>query len=186
MVDTRTHKEVVAGYKAAFAERWPPLPRERMCEGKKPKKTSLPIFTIYTDGSVQPENPGAAGYTAIILPKNSEPREVTGSFEFSTNNRMEVFAAVAGLEALMEPSQVTLISDSKYLVNTMNKGWSQGANHDLWKRLRIQIEKHKVVFEWCKGHAGNTYNELADKLAYSAALTQNNSQIDKGYVVNGR
>jgi len=136
---------------------------------------------IYTDGACK-GNPGAGGYAAILVYKGIE-KEVHGGEKLTTNNRMELLAAIKGLELLKEPCDVTLYSDSKYLVDAINKGWvkswvekgwklSNGKpaqNIDLWERLLEQIKKHKVTFEWVKGHDGHKYNERCDLLAVSEA-----------------
>ena len=109
--------------------------------------------------------------------------EMGGGEPHTTNNRMELTAAIRGLEALKEPCQVRLLSDSQYVVNGIMKGWALrwrannwhrhdkevAGNHDLWDRLLILCEKHSVQLEWVRGHAGNAENECCDKLASLAA-----------------
>jgi len=150
--------------------------------------------TIYTDGGCDP-NPGPGGYGAVLL-ANGGRKELSGGFRLTTNNRMEIMAAIRGLEALSEPCQVTLYSDSEYLVNAMNQGWAQRwkANHwkrnkrekalnvDLWKRLLELCERHQVEFVWVKGHAGTRENERADRLSMMA-LRQGDLPADAGYEI---
>lgn len=121
-------------------------------------------------------------------------KELSGGFLLTTNNRMELFAAIAGLEALTEPCQVRLYSDSEYLVKAMTQGWVQrwkakgwrrtkkekAANVDLWKRLLEACRQHQVEFLWVKGHAGDAENERCDALS-SMALKQPDLPDDPGY-----
>jgi ribonuclease HI len=141
----------------------------------------LPHATIYTDGGCI-GNPGPGGY-GVVLQLSSKTQELSGGFSKTTNNRMELFAAIIGLEALTQPHQVTLFSDSKYLVDAVEKGWvyrwqanrwmrgrkQKTENTDLWKRLLLLLETHKVRFQWVKGHAGDPANERCDQLANNAA-----------------
>lgn len=135
---------------------------------------------IYTDGACR-GNPGRGGYGAILVYGKHE-RELSGGDPNTTNNRMELMAAIVGLEALKEPCAVTLYSDSKYLVDAFvlkwveswkNSGWKRGKdelkNPDLWERLYALAEKHEVTFVWVKGHNGHDYNERCDALATAAA-----------------
>jgi ribonuclease HI len=136
---------------------------------------------IYTDGACR-GNPGAGGY-GVILEYEGNEKEFSEGFPNTTNNRMELTAAIVGLEALKLPCEVTLYSDSKYLVDAIQKGWlknwrakgwkkSDGKtvlNIDLWEKLTVQLEKHNVHFEWVKGHDGHSYNERCDTLATTAA-----------------
>ena len=151
--------------------------------------TSHPKIIIYTDGACI-GNPGPGGY-GVIVTRNGEEQEFSAGFRQTTNNRMEILAAIVGLEAVKKPSQVTLYSDSKYLVDAIskewiytwrNKQWKKGKikNIDLWKRLLPLLEKHEVTVKWVKGHAGHTQNERCDKLANRAAQ---GAQLppDKGY-----
>lgn len=137
----------------------------------------LKQITIYTDGGAEP-NPGPGGYGVVLLYEHHR-KELSGQFRQTTNNRMEVLAAIAGLEALKEPCKVTLYSDSKYLVDAMTKGWVQrwqtndwwrnkkhkAINIDLWERLLSLCDTHQVAFVWVKGHAGNRENERCDQLS---------------------
>ena len=132
---------------------------------------------IYSDGACS-GNPGPGGYGTIIVFKKIE-KEISGGEASTTNNRMELLGAIVGLEALKEPCDVTLTSDSKYLVDAVTKGWAKtwrakgwvkgdkkpAANPDLWQRLLDLLEIHDVKFVWIKGHAGHPYNERCDALA---------------------
>lgn len=145
--------------------------------------------TIYTDGACR-GNPGPGGY-GIILEYTREDgqvfrKEVSAGYRRTTNNRMEVLAAVTGLRMLRVPCDITLYSDSQYLVNAMTKGWVQkwqrfgwykdakhkekAKNADLWQALLEASAIHKVEYRWVKGHAENPYNNRCDELAVAAAL----------------
>jgi len=151
-----------------------------------------PVIEIYTDGGCEP-NPGPGGYGVVLIhPKKRA--EASGGFRLTTNNRMEIFAAIVGLEMLKQPCTVTLNSDSQYVVEAMKNGWVESwktkqwwhsrtervPNHDLWERLLALCETHQVEFRWVKGHAGNAENERCDRLAM-AALSQPNLPVDEGY-----
>lgn len=138
--------------------------------------------TIYTDGGCSP-NPGPGGY-GIVLLYGEHRRELSGGYRLTTNNRMELTAAIRGLEALKVPCQVRLFSDSQYVVNGIMKGWARrwcangwrrngkgdlAENPDLWGRLLELCEKHTVHLEWVRGHSGFTENECCDRLAGNAA-----------------
>ncbi len=152
----------------------------------------LTEVTIYTDGGCEP-NPGAGGYGVIVV-YGSQVKELSGGFRLTTNNRMEIFAAIAGLEALTMPSHVTLISDSRYVVDTMELAWAKrwrangwwrtrrerAVNADLWERLLTLCERHRVTFKWVKGHAGHEQNERCDMLAMEA-LKRPDIPADPGY-----
>ncbi len=149
-------------------------------------------ITIYTDGACT-GNPGPGGY-GIVIKDSKGSRELSGGFLLTTNNRMELLAAILGLKGLNEPSQVTLYSDSKYLVDAINKEWvfrwqankwkrnkkDKAENIDLWKQLLPQLKKHQVTFKWVKGHAGDPANERCDMLAV-AASKQKDLLPDQGY-----
>ena len=136
---------------------------------------------IYTDGACH-GNPGPGGYAAILIYGDNR-KELSGGFSKTTNNRMELMAAIKGLDALKKPSPVTLYSDSQYLVQSMTQGWVQkwqsngwkrnkkdpALNVDLWKQVLDLCNKHEVKFEWTKGHAGTPENERCDFLANEAA-----------------
>ena len=149
--------------------------------------------TLYTDGGCI-NNPGPGGY-GVVLVYNSHRRELSGGFRKTTNNRMEIFAAIAGLEALKEPCRVTLVSDSQYLVYAIQKGWARkwkanrwmrnnkekAVNPDLWDRLLRLCDTHEVRFEWVRGHAGHPENERCDQMA-KAAAHQTGLPEDTGYL----
>ncbi len=131
---------------------------------------------IYTDGACS-GNPGPGGWGAILRYGDVE-KEISGGEINTTNNRMELLAAISALSLLKEPCSVNLYSDSKYLVDSINKGWlfsweklgfvKKGKavpNTDLWKRLLNLIRVHSVVFIWVKGHASNEYNNRCDEMA---------------------
>ena len=143
--------------------------------------------TIYTDGSARGNPDGPGGYGTIleyIDPKGQvHKREFSAGYKKTTNNRMELMAAIVGLEALIKPCQVELYSDSQYLVKAFNDHWINGwlknnwknskkepvKNIDLWKRLLKAMEPHQVTYIWVKGHAGHPGNERCDQLATEAA-----------------
>ena len=131
---------------------------------------------LYTDGACR-GNPGKGGYGAILVYGRYE-KEISGGERETTNNRMELMAAIAGLSALKEPCRVKLYSDSKYLVDAYNQGWvyswresgwrrgkEELKNPDLWDILFKLTERHEVTFIWVKGHNGHDYNERCDALA---------------------
>ena len=142
---------------------------------------------IYTDGSARSNPDGPGGYGTILEYVDTKgqihTKEISQGYKKTTNNRMELMAAIAGLEALNRPCEVELYSDSQYLVNAFNqhwidgwlkKGWKRGKNEpvknvDLWKRLLSAKEKHQVKFIWVKGHDGHPQNERCDVLATTAA-----------------
>lgn len=142
---------------------------------------------IYTDGSARGNPDGPGGYGTILSYTDSKGqehiRELSAGYKKTTNNRMELMAAIVGLEALNRPCAVKLYSDSQYLVKAFNehwidgwikKGWRRGKNEpvknvDLWKRLLKAKEPHDVTFIWVKGHDGHEQNERCDYLATSAA-----------------
>lgn len=147
---------------------------------------------LYTDGGCDP-NPGPGGYGVVLL-LDGRRKELSGGFRLTTNNRMEIYAAIQGLEALAAPCRITLYSDSEYLVNAMTLGWVQrwkaknwkrnkrekALNVDLWERLLAQCERHHVEFVWVKGHAGLRENERCDQLSMQA-LKKKDLPIDEGY-----
>lgn len=126
--------------------------------------------TIYTDGSCH-GNPGPGGYAAIVL-QNGVTKEVHGSDWYTTNNRMELTAVIEGLKLLSSPSNVTIITDSKYVANQINKGNLQGflsdpsrKNADLWEKVMRLSKWHKLSAEWVRGHSGNKLNQRCDSIA---------------------
>jgi ribonuclease HI len=136
---------------------------------------------IHTDGGAL-ENPGPGGY-GVVLRYGEHSKELSGGFRLTTNNRMEITACIQGLRALKRPSQVVLFSDSRYVVDSITKGWARrwqangwmrgkdkpAENADLWAQLLDLCEQHDVEFRWLKGHAGHPDNERCDQLATSAA-----------------
>lgn len=125
------------------------------------------MIEIYTDGACS-GNPGQGGWAAIILENGSE-RIIHGQEKSTTNNRMEMKAAIEGLASLPTGVCVTLISDSQYVVNTMTRKWKRKSNTDLWSRLDEETDKRAVEWRWVRGHAGNPLNEKADSLAQREA-----------------
>jgi ribonuclease HI len=143
--------------------------------------------SIYTDGSARGNPDGPGGYGTIVVfidSKGTEHRrEYSAGYKKTTNNRMELMAAIVGLEALTKPCNVDLYSDSQYVIKAFNehwlegwikKGWTRGKNEpvknvDLWKRLLKAKDPHNVTFHWVKGHAGHPMNERCDILATTAA-----------------
>jgi len=124
-------------------------------------------LTIYTDGSCL-GNPGPGGWGAIVFDGSGEPQRLSGHEDHTTNNRMELMAAIQGLEAAPSGSKVVLYSDSGYLVNTMTKNWKRRVNHDLWGQLDDLSGSRSVEWRWVRGHDGDRWNEAADRLAVSA------------------
>lgn len=143
---------------------------------------------MYTDGASR-GNPGPGGFGTVLL-SGPHRKELSGGFRKTTNNRMELLAVIAGLEAIKkEGAEVLIYSDSKYVVDSVTKGWIWGwvkkgfagkKNADLWQRFLEIYKKHKVEFKWVKGHAGNPENERCDVLAVRAAEMANLA-ADKGY-----
>jgi ribonuclease HI len=153
---------------------------------------------IYTDGGAK-GNPGPGGY-GVVLRYNGRDRELSGGFRRTTNNRMELLAAIEGLRALKEPCQVRLYSDSRYLVDGIEKGWAarwrangwkrnkqgdKALNADLWAELLKLLASHKVSLSWVQGHAGHAENERCDALVHAAA-TGADLAVDEGYEASVR
>jgi ribonuclease HI len=126
-----------------------------------------PEILVYADGSCL-GNPGPGGWGVVIVGRDGT-REYSGSDPQTTNNRMELTAAIEGLRRLPAGARVLLRSDSQYLVKSINFGWKRNANVDLWKDLDVEIARRRVRFEWVKGHAGDQLNDRADRLALEAA-----------------
>jgi ribonuclease HI len=129
---------------------------------------------IFTDGACS-GNPGPGGWGAILRAKGAQ-KEMSGGEPDSTNNRMELTAVIEALAALKYPCDVTVTTDSKYVVDSVNKGWARSwqktnwkggkaKNPDLWERLLSLLDTHRVTFKWIKGHNGHPENELCDRLA---------------------
>ena len=155
------------------------------------------LVSIYTDGAARGNPDGPGGYGTILEYVDSKGelhrKELSKGYEKTTNNRMELMAVIAGLEALNRPCEVEVYSDSQYVVNAFNqhwvdgwikKGWKRGKNEpvknvDLWKRLLEAKQKHSVTFHWVKGHDGHPQNERCDELATTAA-DGTNLIVDEG------
>lgn len=147
---------------------------------------------MHTDGACS-GNPGPGGYGAL-LQYGEHCHELSGGFRKTTNNRMELLAVIEGLSALKRRCEVTVYSDSKYIVDAVNKGWARrwqangwrrnragkALNPDLWARLLALLDAHDVTMRWVKGHAGNPGNERADALA-TAAANGRNLAVDAAY-----
>ncbi len=151
-----------------------------------------PPVTIHTDGACV-GNPGPGGYAAVVV-RGGVRTELSGGRRRTTNNRMEMLAAVVALESLAEPCRVTVFSDSRYLVDAVMHGWAQrwrlngwkrnrdeyAVNTDLWARLLDLCRAHEVAFVWVRGHAGDAENERCDRLAVAAAAGED-LPPDDGY-----
>lgn len=142
---------------------------------------------IYTDGAARGNPDGPGGYGAVLQFRDAagvlHEKELSAGYKKTTNNRMELMAAIAGLEALVRPCRVELYSDSRYLTDAFNQNWIVGwqkrgwrkpdkspvKNIDLWKRLLAAMEPHEVCYRWVRGHDGHPLNERCDRLATSAA-----------------
>ena len=147
---------------------------------------------IHTDGACL-GNPGPGGY-GVVLRYGDARRELSGGYRRTTNNRMELMAVIKALAVLKEPCQVVLHSDSRYVVDAMEKGWAKkwqangwrrnkrelAVNPDLWEALLELCGQHRVEFRWVRGHSGNAENERCDRLAVAAAR-QADLPEDAGY-----
>ena len=146
----------------------------------------MPDLYAYTDGACS-GNPGPGGWGAILIARDGDAvvkeRELSGGAALTTNNKMELMAAIASLEALAGPSKITVVTDStygkdgitKWIIGWKSRGWKSAAkkpvkNEDLWKRLEAATTRHDVTWEWVKGHAGHPENERADELARSGMV----------------
>lgn len=145
-------------------------------------------ITIYTDGSSK-GNPGPGGY-GVVMMAGKYYKEIAEGFLKTTNNRMELLSVIIALETIKtEGAEVEVFSDSKYVVDAVEKGWvfnwvkknfKDKKNPDLWRRFLKVYPKHKVKLNWVKGHAGNKYNEICDRLAFNIADSKNLKK-DEGY-----
>lgn len=145
-------------------------------------------ITIYTDGSSR-GNPGPGGYGIVFLAGN-KMKEASAGYRLTTNNRMELLSVIVALETLKGSGHhVTVVSDSKYVVDSINQKWVWGwaqknfkgkKNQDLWERFLEIWPKHHVKMQWVKGHADNPFNEKCDQLAVAAALGKD-LLVDEGY-----
>lgn len=150
-----------------------------------------PTIMLYTDGAAS-GNPGPGGYGAILKCGDYE-KELSGGFKLTTNNRMELMAVIVGLKAIKwSNADVTVVSDSTYVVKAINEGWlekwkrtgfKKAKNPDLWLEFIAVSAGHNLTFNWVKGHAGHPYNERCDALAV-AAYKQNGLPQDSGYKPN--
>lgn len=150
------------------------------------------IVEIYTDGACS-GNPGPGGYGVVILYKE-KIKELSGGYTRTTNNRMELMAAIKALEVLTRPCKVNLYSDSQYIINALNKGWlnkwmnngwmlgkkTPVKNIDLWKKIITLTSVHEIKWFWVKGHSTNKYNNRCNELAVGAAKKEPFS-IDEGF-----
>jgi len=151
----------------------------------------LKTVEVYTDGGAS-GNPGPGGY-GLHMRYGQHVKEYSEGFRLTTNNRMELLAVIVALELLKKPDQsVQVFSDSKYVVDAVEKGWvfnwekkkfSKAKNSDLWKRFLVVYRKHQVKFNWVKGHAGNELNERVDHLAVEAYKTDQ-LKVDEWYEEN--
>lgn len=147
------------------------------------------MITIYTDGSSR-GNPGPGGY-GVVLQYQNRRKELAEGFRLTTNNRMELLAVIVGLEAIKRIGQdVTIYSDSKYVIEAVQKGWLRSwlqknfkgkKNADLWKRFWRVYQQHRVTFCWIKGHAGHVENEYCDRLAVQSSQGRA-LFVDQGYL----
>lgn len=161
---------------------------------KAPREPSIsePIpaghVVIYADGACS-GNPGRGGYGTVVL-LGDQRQELSAGFQRTTNNRMEILGCIAGLDAVEEPSDIIIYSDSRYVVDAITKGWAEtwrgrdwnrkvegelvpASNADLWARMLGLCEWHRVKFRWVRGHDGNIENERCDVLARAAAASDN-------------
>ncbi|WP_372473959.1 ribonuclease HI [Capnocytophaga sp. ARDL2] len=150
----------------------------------------MPQIIIHTDGSSR-GNPGPGGFGVVLQQVGTQrQKEIAQGYRYTTNNRMELLAVIVGLEALkIENCDVLVVSDSKYVVDAINQHWIVGwqkkgfkgvKNPDLWQRFLQVYRKHKVQFQWIKGHNNHPLNERCDFLAVNASK-QENLLIDEGY-----
>ena len=149
---------------------------------KRRKRDDMKTVTIYTDGACS-GNPGPGGWGAILM-YGAHKKELSGGEAQTTNNRMELTGVITALSALTEPCIVELYSDSKYVIDALEKGWAKGwqakgwikadkkpaLNPDLWEQLLSLCDRHKVNLHWVKGHASNEYNNRCDELAVAESL----------------
>lgn len=145
-------------------------------------------ITIYTDGAAK-GNPGNGGY-GIVMMSGQHKKELSEGYRLTTNNRMELLSVIVALETIKKPgANVEIFSDSKYVVDSVEKKWVFGwqkkgfkgkKNKDLWQRFLAVYPNHHIKFNWVKGHAGNLYNERCDELAVLAA-EKTDLLVDEGY-----
>ena len=145
--------------------------------------------TIYTDGAAS-GNPGPGGYGVVLESSAGHRKELSGGFRMTTNNRMELLAVIVGLSELKSTEvAITVVSDSKYVVDAINKGWLRSwvnkgfkdkKNPDLWRLMIPLLDKYNPTFQWVKGHNNHPQNERCDALAVQASK-QTNLPADTGY-----
>ena len=155
--------------------------------------TTRPKIQLYTDGAAS-GNPGPGGY-GVVLTCGDARKELSGGYELTTNNRMELLAVIKGLEAIKwQNAEVEVYSDSTYVVKAVTEGWLENwilkdwkkvKNPDLWQRFVPLYKSHKVNFHWIKGHAGHPENERCDSLAVAAYRSGSLLQ-DNGYTPDGK
>jgi len=187
----------------AEAERWLRDPQYRQATARSSREPQQPAsdlpaprageISIYTDGGCR-HNPGPGGYGAILIVDGKE-EELSGGFQRTTNNRMELMACIVALRALKQRNRpVTLTSDSSYVVNGISKGWAKNwrrkgwiksdrqpaLNPDLWGELLELTEKLDITFQWVRGHAGHPLNERCDQLAVASSRAAD-LPVDEGY-----
>lgn len=188
-----TRAEAEKFVKTGFTRKWPVKKSAGAKKSEKyprEKETSTPSknqIVIYTDGGAI-NNPGPGGYGVVIRIPDGHKKEISGGYRLTTNNRMELTACIVGLASLPEKREiVTVVSDSKYVVDGITKGWAKrwraknwmrnkterAINPDLWQKLLDLCDRHQVDFMWVKGHAGHPENERCDQLAVAAARGAN-------------
>jgi len=170
----------------SFLQENPPLLQASLFEKE-------PHVVVYTDGGAV-GNPGPGGYGVVIIPPQGERKELSGGYRLTTNNRMELMAGIVALEYLDDDLPILLNSDSRYMVDAINKKWAlswrekdwkkadgnPAKNPDLWERLLNRLETLQVIFRWVKGHAGHAWNERCDQLA-GQAMAQSSLPADMYY-----
>lgn len=151
------------------------------------------MYKIYTDGACS-GNPGKGAWAAVVQNPGGKREEISRAYSHTTNNRMELRAVIESIHSVPEGSRVTVVTDSQYVANAINKNWLKSwvqknwrtsqkkpvANKDLWQSLLILLKKHTVTFEWVKGHEGHPENERCDELAVQA-YTKGPWIADEGY-----
>jgi ribonuclease HI len=164
---------------------------------KSPSTSSESRIFVYTDGGCI-DNPGPGGYGAIII-ADGQRKELSGGFRLTTNNRMELTAAIVALQTVPPHSKVTLYSDSRYLVDSIEKGWARSwqankwrksdktraLNVDLWQQILTLCSQLDIKFSWVEGHAGHPENERCDRMAVEASHRKN-LPVDSGYEVTAK
>jgi len=128
------------------------------------------MLKIYTDGSCL-KNPGGPGGWAVCILDSDKEFYLVGSDKSTTNNRMELEAVIEGLSCVKKNQKCIIYTDSKLVINCANGLWKKKSNLDLWLKYENEIIDKSVTFEWVKGHSGDKYNEIVDKLAYQEALS---------------